>query len=127
MGRYSVENDSFTREKTFSPDIGWPKAFILLSEDGEKIFWEQFQLDNDLNLVREFESPIIACNYDASLISDGEKLLTSENLNTVFEYPNFPYHNTSGEIFTNDISLLFIKSSQPYTNERYTHIFKIKN
>lgn len=126
VGKYSVENDDLIREKMFSPEIGWPKPFILLSEDGENIFWEQFQLDQDLNVIREFDSPIIACNLYSSIISDGDRLLNFNNLQTVLEYPNFPFHDASSEIFTNDDSVLIIKASQPYTNDRHSYIFKIK-
>lgn len=124
--KFSVDNNIVNTEKTFSPDIWWPKAYILLSENGENIFWEQFQLDKDLNIIREFENPIIACNINSSFISDGIKLINFENLNVIFEYPSFPYHDLSIETFTNDSSILFTKSSQPYTNERFTHFFKMK-
>ncbi len=124
--KFSVDNDVVGLEKRFSPDIWWPKPFILLSENGENIFWEQFQLDKDLNIVREFENPIIACNNNSSYISDGIKLINFNNLSTVFDYPSFPNHEISEEVFINDNSLLFIKSSQPYTNERFTHFFKVK-
>ncbi len=123
--KFSVNNDNVIREKTFSPDIWWPKSFILLSENGEHIFWEKFQLDKDLNIMREFENPIVACNSNSSYLSDGLKLMSFDDLNTIFKYPNFPNYEISGEIFTIDNALLFIKSSQPYTNERFTHFFKI--
>lgn len=124
--KFSVDNDYVSREKVFAPDIPFPKPFLLISENGEKVFWEKFQLDNNLNIEREFENPIMACNDNNSYISDGLKLMAFDDLNTVIEYPNFPNHETSREVFTNDDSILFVKSSQPYTNERFTHFFKIK-
>lgn len=124
--KFSVDNDYVSREKVFAPDIPFPKPFLLISENGEKIFWEKFQLDNNLNIEREFENPIIACNDNNLYISDGLKLMVFDDLNTVIEYPNFPNHEISREVFTNDDSILFVKSSQPYTNERFTHFFKIK-
>ncbi len=124
--KFSVDNDFVSREKVFAPDIPFPKPFLLISENGEKLFWEKFQLDNNLNIEREFENPIIACNDDNSYISDGIKLMAFDDLSTVFEYPNFPSHEISKEVFINDDSILFVKSSQPYTNERFTHFFKIK-
>lgn len=124
--KFSVDNDIVVRETTFSPDINWPKPFILVSDNGNHVFWENYQLDKDLNIVREFDDPIIACNSDNSFISNGLRLIDFENLGTVFDYPNFPNFDASSEIFTNDNAMLFIKSSQPYTDERFTHLFKIK-
>ena len=123
--KFSVDNNILIKEKTFSPDIGWPKSFILLSKNGEHVFWEKFQLDEDLNIVREFENPITACNINSTYISDGLKLMSFDNLNIIFEYPNFPNNEISQDVFTNDNSILCIKSSQPYANERFTYFFKI--
>ena len=72
--RFGVENDMLNREDDFSPDIGWPKAFILLSENGQHIFWENFELDTDLNVVRDFKqifnngNKIVACSPDNKIL-----------------------------------------------------------
>lgn len=122
----SVDNDVIDWEKTFEPFIGWPKAFILLSEDGESIFWEHFQLDKDLNVVREFEHGIICIDNESAYISDGKKVMKHPDLDLVMSHPEFPVHKLRNEIITNKKELIVCNSNEPITSERYSYLFKLK-
>ena len=124
--RFGVENDMLNREDDFSPNIGWPTPFILLSDNGQHIFWENFELDTELNVVRELENSILACSPNNQYVSNGLSLLKYEDLDVIFDYPFFPSHDFSGEMFTNTGDILIYKSSQPYTNQRFTHFFKMR-
>ena len=98
-----------------------------MSEDGQHLFWEKFQLDKSLNIIREFEENIISSNSENTYFSDGIKLMTFDNSETVFNYPLFPLSDEkSNEIFMDDNSIVISKSYQPWTNVKYTYIFKFK-
>ena len=125
--RFGVENDMLNREIDFSPIMNnFPRPFILLSDNGQHIFWENYELDTDLNVVREFEYDIVACSSNNEFVSNGLSILKYDNLDPVLDYPIFPSHDFSGELFTNYGEVLIYKSSQPYTNQRYTQVFKIR-
>lgn len=124
--RFGVDDDMLVREIDFSPIINYPKPFILLSDNGQHIFWDKFELDTELNVVRELENSIVASSPNSLYVSDGLSLLNYENLDIIFDYPSFPSHDLSGEMFTNSGDILIYKSSQPYTNQRFTHFFKMR-
>ncbi len=124
--RFSIENDIPVREKSFSPDIPYPFNFMLISENGKHIFWDKFQLDPDLNPVREFEERVLATDTHNQFISNGKELKDFQTLMTLYEYPLFPYHDdySSNEIFNDRGDIIFFKPYQPWVNSFETVILK---
>lgn len=124
--RFSVENDSPEKEISFSPDINYPSDFMLISDDGKHIFWDKFQLDPDLNLIREFEEGVIAVDKENQFISNGKELKDFQTLEILFEYPLFPHHDerNSNEIFNDRGDIIFFKPFQPWADSFETVIFK---
>lgn len=124
--RFSIENDSPEREKSFSPDINYPRNFMLISDDGQHIFWDKFQLDPDLNPIREFEEGVLAIDNQNQFISTGKELKDFQTRETLLKYPLFPYHDeyNSNEIFNDSGDIIFFKPYQPWTNSFETVILK---
>lgn len=124
--RFSVENDIPVVEKHFSPDIPYPLNFMLISENGKHIFWDKFQLDPDLNPIREFDTRVLSIDKHNQYISNGKELIDFQTLKTLYEYPQFPYHDDyiSNEIFNDSGDIIFFKPYQPWANSYETIILK---
>src|SRR5690606_436402 len=57
MYKLAVDGSSISFDSNYPiwPDgVSYPYPFILLSDDNQNIFWEHFQLDLDLNVIRTF-------------------------------------------------------------------------
>lgn len=123
--KYSVENDMIVEEDRFAPLIGWPSPNILVSEDGQFVFWENYQLDQDLNIVRELEGRILSIDRESTCFSNGWKLMGVENMESWFNYPSFPPYELRNEVITSDASIIICNANQPFTNQRFTWFFKM--
>lgn len=109
--------------------VSYPYPHLFLSNDKNSLFWENFQFDVNLNVIRQFNTKMISCSPNNLYLSDLEKVYDYTNLNILFSYPPFPVND-------NIRSLLFINNNTIITSKAYrssiisdpdkTFLFKIK-
>ena len=97
-------------------DVIWgidgPSPYMFLSDDSEFVFWEKFQLNKDLDLIRKFENKMIACSPSNTYLSDMKRVYNYIDLAVKFEYPPFPPND---EVRT----ILFIDNNTIITSKAY--------
>ena len=119
----------------FPESISSPQAFMLLTEDNKNIFWENFQFDKDLNLLRTFDTNIKACSPENVYLADFERIYDFEDMSIVYEFVGIPEGTglRKSLIFPDDSTLIYSHSDQ--SNVRYspdpyfraqTYIFKFE-
>ena len=127
--RHSVNGNVINYEINypgFPNGITFPKPFLLLSDDNQNIFWENFQFDLDLNVVRTFNTDIKACSPNNIYLSDFDKLYNFNDMNVIFEYPELPPTENTSMVFMDDNTLIFCRAYNTNVNqEEYTYFFKI--
>jgi len=129
----SYSNGSFNLDLTYpahsNSGITYPYPYLFLSHDNNSLFWENFQFDVNLNVVRQFNTKIIACSPTNLYLSDLEKVYDYTNLNVLFSYPPFPVNdNTRTLLFTNDNTIITSKAYRPNVSNYpdKTYLFKMK-
>lgn len=109
--------------------VSYPYPYLFISKDNNSIFWENFQLDSNLNLTRQFNTKIVSCSPNNLYLSDLQKVYDYTNLNVVFSFPPFPVNeNTRTLLFKDDHTIITSKAYRPnITNyDDKTYIFKMK-
>ncbi|MGG8498002.1 hypothetical protein ACQY1Q_16455 [Tenacibaculum sp. TC6] len=115
--------------------ISSPEPFILLAQNNQSLFWENYQLDLDLNIIRTFTSNIKACSPNNILLSDYEKVYTYNDLSIKYTFPQFPTGTSVANtiVFSDDDNLIFCRADQSNVKnhgELYykgqTYIFRFK-
>lgn len=109
--------------------INSPYPYLFLSYDNNSLFWENFQFDVNLNVVRQFNTKMISCSPTNLYLSDLEKVYDYTNLNVLFSYPPFPVNdNTRTLLFTNDNTIITSKAYRPNVSNYpdKTYLFKMK-
>lgn len=138
MYKFNVDGTSINLDSNFPvwPNgITFPSPFILLSEDNKSIFWENYQLDLNLNVIRTFNANIKACSPNNNYLADYNKIYDYSSLSVVCEYPKFPEGTfiSNSIVFSDDNNLLYCWSNQSnisYSPDPYyralTYIFKFE-
>lgn len=112
-----------------------PEPFILLAQDNQSLFWENYQLDLNLNIIRSFTSNIKACSPNNILLSDYEKVYTYNSLNIKYTFPQFPKGTSvkNNILFSDDDNLVFYRADQSNVKKQeelyykgQTYIFRFK-
>lgn len=109
--------------------VSYPYPYLFLSHDNNSLFWENFQFDVNLNVVRQFNTKMISCSPTNLYLSDLDKVFDYTNLNVIFSYPPFPVNdNTRTLLFTNDNTIITSKAYRPNVTNYpdKTYLFKIK-
>ena len=109
--------------------IDLPYPYIFISDDFEHVFWENFQFDYDLNLVRSFNTRMIACSPTNRYLSDLNKIYNFDDLSVKIEYPPFPKNeSTPTVLFIDDNTIITSKTYQTniISEPAKTYFFKIK-
>nr|WP_299340192.1 hypothetical protein [Allomuricauda sp.] len=138
MYKFNVDGASINLDSNFpilSNGISYPSAFILLSDDNQNIFWENYQLDLDLNVIRTFNTNVKACSPNNNYLADFDNVYNYSDLSVVCEYPEFPEGTfVSPKItFSDDNNLIYCWANQlnlrdhsdPYWRAQ-TYIFKFE-
>jgi hypothetical protein len=113
----------------FPNDVTYPEPFLIISDDNNSIFWENYQLSNNLQVTRQFNTKIIACSPNNLYISNLDKIYDYNNLSVVFNYPPFPINDSNKSIlFIDDNTII---TSKPYKSSTSndpgkTYFFKMK-
>ncbi|WP_348743997.1 hypothetical protein [Tenacibaculum sp. 190524A05c] len=106
--------------------VSFPTPFILLSDDNQNVFWEHFQLDANLNVIRTFDTDIKACSPNNIYLSDFNKLYNFNDMSIVYEYPELPPTENTSMVFMDDNTLIFCRAYNTNVNqEEYTYFFKL--
>ncbi|WP_440880444.1 hypothetical protein [Tenacibaculum sp. C7A-26P2] len=72
--------------KSIKPDES-PELFF--STDNQNIFWKNYQLNGDLNILRTFDTPVRACSPSNRFLANYDKVFDYHGLFTHFEFPSF--------------------------------------
>ena len=117
MYKFNVDGTSINLDSNFPvwPNgASYPYPFILLSDDNQSIFWENYQLDLDLNVVRTFNTDIKACSPNNDYIADFDKIYKYSDLSIIFEFNGLPQGNDmfNSIIFSDDKTLIFSQANQ---------------
>jgi hypothetical protein len=128
MYTFLVDQNSINIDASYpvwpADGVTFPRPFILLSDDNQNVFWEHFQLDPNLNLVRTFDTDIKACSPNNIYLSDFDKLYNFNDMSVVFEYPAAPPTENTSMVFMNDNTLIFCRAIKE-NQEEYTYFFKL--
>lgn len=130
MYKLSVDGNSINFDSNYPiwPDgVSYPYPFILLSDDNQNIFWEHFQLDLNLNVIRTFDTDIKACSPNNIYLSDFDKLYNFNDMSIVCEYPELPPTENTSMVFMDDNTLIFCRAYSPNfgPTAEYTYFFKL--
>lgn len=138
MYKFNVDGSSINLESNYPiwPNgASHPYPFILLSDDYQSIFWENYQLDLDLNVIRTFNTDIKACSPNNNYIADYEKIYNYSDLSVAYEFNGLPEGNSmfNSIIFSDDKTLIYSQANQsnvrdsmdPYWRAQ-TYIFKFE-
>jgi hypothetical protein len=114
------------RENIFSPNISWPEPFVLVSSDGNHIFWDHFQLDRNLNVERELEN-VLASSPDSKYLSSESKIMRLEDGSTVYDLPPLIPHKNRFDVFSDRNILIMGLSGEHYyiVNQNHTVVLKL--
>lgn len=109
------------------PDaVSYPFPFILLSDDDQHIFWENFQLDLDLNVIRTFTTDIKACSPNNVYLSDFNGLLNFSDASTVFEYYEYPPAEDTNIVFIDDNTMIMSRAERTsHDPEDFTYFIRV--
>ncbi|CAM4391845.1 YncE family protein [Flavobacterium terrigena] len=114
----------------FPSGVSYPYPVVTISDNGNHIFWDEFQLDTNLNVIRQFNDiHIHACSPSNQYISDLYKIYDYNTMNTIITYPNFgsnEYHD-SDIYFTDENTIFTNKTYDPNDGSpSYSYIFRMK-
>jgi len=122
---------NFNKISSFPNNYEWPyypDDFLLLSEDKEHIYWENIELDKNLELKRVFDSKMIACSHNNKYLSDSNYIFAYSNLEKIYEFPIKETEVTSIN-FLDDNQFILCKSSKNAIHSEngyfFTYFFKI--
>lgn len=113
----------------FPNSVVYPDAFLFISDDSNSVFWENYQLGTGLQVMRVFDTKMIACSPNNLYLSNSEKVFDYNNVSSVFTYPPFPLtENTKSTLFIDDNTIITCKSHQPNTAGQpiETYFFRMK-
>ncbi|WP_281298850.1 YncE family protein [Flavobacterium limnophilum] len=110
-------------------EVGYPFPSVTISDDMKHIFWDKFQLDKNLSLVRKFNTVIRACSPSNKYLADWGKVYDYSTMNTIFNFPsfgNYEYYN-SDTYFIDDNTIITNKTYDPNDGSpSYSCFFRIK-
>lgn len=110
-------------------DIGYPYPLVTLSDDMSHIFWDEYEVDENLNLLRHLNTVIHACSPSNQYLSDLNKVYNYSTMNTVLSYPSFGNYEfyDSDIYFIDNNTIITSKTYDPNDgNPSYSYFFRIK-
>lgn len=121
---------NLTQFPQFPYGVGYPFPNLFVSDDGNHIFWDEYQLDANFNVERQFDDTWIhACSPSNQYISDLNKIYDFNTMNTVLTYPsfgNYEFYKTDF-YFTDENTVFTNKTYDPNDGTpSYSYIFRIK-
>jgi hypothetical protein len=120
---------NLTQYPLYPGGIGYPFPSVTISDDMKYIFWDKFQLDTNLSLVRKFDTVIRACSPSNKYLSDWGKVYDYTTMNTMFAFPsfgNYEYYR-SDTYFIDDNTIITNKTYDPNDGSpSYSYFFRIK-
>lgn len=133
--RFSNSNNTLNLDNINQPYSYRASPFVFLAPDNQKIFWENFELDLELNVIRTFNTDIKACSPNNDYIADFDKIYKYSDLSVMCEFNGLPQGNDmfNSIIFSDDNTLIYSQANQ--SNVRYfpdpywraqTYIFKFE-
>ena len=111
------------------PGYTFPYPFIFCSEDFKHVYWQEFEFDDNLNLLRTFDSHIIACSPNNKYLSSLGIVYNYDDTSVKFVYPPFPYNEElRTTLFIDDNTIITNRTCRSsITNYPHTsYLFKMK-
>tara|TARA_R110001592_G_scaffold317668_1_gene594594 strand:+ start:4447 stop:6153 length:1707 start_codon:yes stop_codon:yes gene_type:complete len=133
--RFSNSNNALNLDNINQPYSYSAYPFVFLAPDNQKLFWENFELDLDLNVIRTFNTDIKACSPNNSYLADFDKIYKYSDLSVMCEFNGLPQGNDmfNSIIFSDDTTLIYSQANQSnsklYTDPYWkaqTYIFKFE-
>ncbi len=129
IARQSVVGNEINLETTYPQwpeDVSYPGPFVLLSEDEQHLFWETFELNNNFDVVRTFETRMIGCSPNNVYLSDKHNVYHFNSLEPVRHFPDIPDYEQTSMVFPNDQTLIFSEAfSENGGSYEYTYFYKV--
>ena len=114
----------------FPGGVSYPYPNLFVSDDGNHIFWDEYQLGANLNFERQFNDIFIkACSPSNQYLSDLFKLYNFDTMNTILTYPSFGYYEFyNSDIHFADENTIFTNKTYDSNdgNQSYSYIFRLK-
>lgn len=124
--RYDVSEDYTVPKDPQGYNFDYPDNFLLISNDGKNIYWQDQQFDQNLNPIRSLDHQIIGCSANNQFIADYNNLYSLSDYKKVMTLPNLRYGDTFGLCFTNnDNSILFYGSNEPLYEKYETYLYLV--
>jgi hypothetical protein len=133
--RFSNNNNKLSLDKINEPYSYRAYPFVFLAPDSQKIFWEKFELDLDLNIVRTLNTSIKACSPNNNYLADVINIYNYSDVSVNYKFKGLPVGNSmfNSLVFSDDTTLIYAQANQ--SNIRYapdpywraqTYIFKFE-
>lgn len=114
----------------FPGGVTYPYPLVTVSDDGNHIFWDEYHLGPNLNVIRSFnEIYIHACSPSNQYLSDLNKLYDFNTMAVILNYPSFGnYEYYDSDIYFTDENTIYTNKSYDSNdgNASYSYIFRIK-
>jgi len=102
----------------------YPSPLVVLSDDKNSVFWQNYQLDNNLNVIREFEEHILACSPANLYLAGTQNIYTYNSPSAVFSISRLPEPDSKNVIFVNDhMAIVTVSIDDHYTDRAETTYF----
>ncbi len=89
---------------------------IKVSEDCKYVFWNKYQFDRNLNVMRKLDRPVIACSPSNIYMSDVQNVYRFSDLSVEFKFPPLPTTaDTFAALFVDDNTLIISPSAHSHT------------
>lgn len=122
---------NLTQFPLFPGGLSHPFPKLIISDDGNHIFWDEYQLDSNFTVERQFGDSvwIHACSPSNQLICDLSAVYNFNTMNTVFtlsSFGNYEFYDTDF-YFTDENTIFTQKTYDPNDgNPSYSKLFRIK-
>lgn len=110
----------------FPGGVGYPYNYLIHSDDQSRIYWSNYELDPNLNVLREFTDGIQACSPNNQLLVDWTKVYHSSDLSVAMTFPLFPVADLYRlAVFTDNQTLIIGRASVSNDDDSdYTYFFR---
>lgn len=122
---------TLTQFPQYPGGVGYPYPKLIISDDGNHIFWDKYQLDSNFTVERQFSDSVFihGCSPSNQFICDWGKVYDFNTMNTVLTLPsfgNYEFYDTDF-YFTDENTIFTEKTYDPNDgNPSYTYLFRIK-
>lgn len=123
--KYKIQQNTLVFLKEFQYPQSFPAAHILLSEDKQRLYWEQFELNKNFDVMRVFNFDVKACSPLNNYLADFYHVYNFDSLEMLLEFPNHPSSEKTSVLFLDDNNLIFSRANSQVFPGEVTYFFKV--